>query len=154
VTTLVSRNYLQALSRQLKMCWNAIKQTPAFQENVQKLYLRFKIRLLWCNCGWILTQSQKINEQPSQSTEERATLDRYHHFHGHSGMCAWLSSWFALLCFLSLPSSLLIPPGLCQKSNHRFILNLPKFSSPVAAAWCYLEFKLRIISVNLLHSSG
>ena len=24
----------------------------------------------------------------SQSTEERATLDRYHHFHGHSGMCA------------------------------------------------------------------
>jgi hypothetical protein len=20
--------------------------------------------------------------------EERATLDRYHHFHGHSGMCA------------------------------------------------------------------
>jgi len=23
-----------------------------------------------------------------QSTEERATLDRYHHFHGHSGTCA------------------------------------------------------------------
>jgi hypothetical protein len=23
-----------------------------------------------------------------QSTEERVTLDRYHHFHGHSGMCA------------------------------------------------------------------
>jgi len=22
----------------------------------------------------------------------RATLDRYHHFHGHSGMCAWLAS--------------------------------------------------------------
>ena len=27
-------------------------------------------------------------ELHSQSTEERATLDRYHHFHGHSGMCA------------------------------------------------------------------
>ena len=27
-------------------------------------------------------------ELHSQSTEERATLGRYHHFHGHSGMCA------------------------------------------------------------------
>jgi len=27
-------------------------------------------------------------EQHSQSTEERATLDRYHHFHGHSGLCS------------------------------------------------------------------
>ncbi len=27
-------------------------------------------------------------ELHSQSIEERATLDRYHHFHGHSGMCA------------------------------------------------------------------
>jgi hypothetical protein len=27
-------------------------------------------------------------ELHSQSTEERATSDRYHHFHGHSGMCA------------------------------------------------------------------
>jgi hypothetical protein len=27
-------------------------------------------------------------ELHSQSTEERATLDRYNHFHGHSGMCA------------------------------------------------------------------
>jgi hypothetical protein len=27
-------------------------------------------------------------ERHSQSMEERATLDRYHHFHGHSGMCA------------------------------------------------------------------
>ena len=27
-------------------------------------------------------------ELHSQSMEERATLDRYHHFHGHSGMCA------------------------------------------------------------------
>ena len=27
-------------------------------------------------------------ELHSQSTEERATLDRYHHFHGLSGMCA------------------------------------------------------------------
>jgi len=27
-------------------------------------------------------------EQLYQSTEERAILDRYHHFHGHSGMCA------------------------------------------------------------------
>ena len=26
-------------------------------------------------------------ELHSQSMEERATLDRYHHFHGHSGMC-------------------------------------------------------------------
>jgi len=24
----------------------------------------------------------------SQGVEERATLDRYHHFHGHSGLCA------------------------------------------------------------------
>jgi hypothetical protein len=31
-------------------------------------------------------------ELHSQSMEERATLDRYHHFHGHSGMCAWLAS--------------------------------------------------------------
>ena len=27
-------------------------------------------------------------ELHSQSMEERATLDRYHHFHVHSGMCA------------------------------------------------------------------
>jgi hypothetical protein len=27
-------------------------------------------------------------ELHSQSTEERTTLDRYHHFYGHSGMCA------------------------------------------------------------------
>jgi len=27
-------------------------------------------------------------ELHSQSTEERATLDRHHHFHGHPGMCA------------------------------------------------------------------
>ena len=27
-------------------------------------------------------------ELHTQSMEERATLDRYHHFHGHSGMCA------------------------------------------------------------------
>jgi hypothetical protein len=27
-------------------------------------------------------------ELHSQSMEECATLDRYHHFHGHSGMCA------------------------------------------------------------------
>ena len=27
---------------------------------------------------------------------ERATLDRCHHFHGHSGMCAQLASWFEL----------------------------------------------------------
>jgi len=27
-------------------------------------------------------------ELHSQSMEERATLDRYHYFHGHSGMCA------------------------------------------------------------------
>jgi len=27
-------------------------------------------------------------ELHSQSMEERASLDRYHHFHGHSGMCA------------------------------------------------------------------
>jgi hypothetical protein len=27
-------------------------------------------------------------EQHSQSTEERAILDRYHHFHGHPGRCA------------------------------------------------------------------
>jgi len=27
-------------------------------------------------------------ELHSRSMEERATLDRYHHFHGHSGMCA------------------------------------------------------------------
>jgi len=27
-------------------------------------------------------------ELNSQSMEERATLGRYHHFHGHSGMCA------------------------------------------------------------------
>jgi len=27
-------------------------------------------------------------EQHSQSTEERAILDRHHHSHGHSGMCA------------------------------------------------------------------
>jgi hypothetical protein len=26
-------------------------------------------------------------ELHSQSTEERATLGRYHHFRGHSGMC-------------------------------------------------------------------
>ena len=24
----------------------------------------------------------------SQSVDELATLDRYHHFHGHSGLCA------------------------------------------------------------------
>ena len=48
---------------------------------------------------------------------ERATLDRCHHFHGHSGMCAQLASWFELFCFSSLPGRVLIsvPRGLCQK---------------------------------------
>ena len=48
---------------------------------------------------------------------ERATLDRCHHFHGHSGMCAQLVSWFELFCFSSLPGRVLIsvPRGLCQK---------------------------------------
>jgi len=32
-------------------------------------------------------------ELHSQSTEERANLDRYHHFHGHSGKCAFLASF-------------------------------------------------------------
>ena len=27
-------------------------------------------------------------DTPFIKIEERATLDRYHHFHGHSGMCA------------------------------------------------------------------
>ena len=31
---------------------------------------------------------QKLFELHSQSMEERVILDRYHHFHGHSGMCA------------------------------------------------------------------
>jgi len=31
-------------------------------------------------------------ELHSLSIEGHATLDRYHHFHGHSGMCAWLAS--------------------------------------------------------------
>ena len=39
----------------------------------------------------------------TQSTEERVTLDRYHHFHGHSGMCARLLAFWVLfttlLCF-------------------------------------------------------
>jgi len=48
---------------------------------------------------------------------ERATLDRCHHFHGYSGMCAQLASWFELFCFSSLPGRALIsvPRGLCQK---------------------------------------
>ena len=48
---------------------------------------------------------------------ERATLDRCYHFHGHSGMCAQLVSWFELFCFSSLPGRVLIsvPRGLCQK---------------------------------------
>jgi len=48
---------------------------------------------------------------------ERATLDRCHHFHGHSGMCAQLASWFELFCFSSLPGRVLISVsrGLCQK---------------------------------------
>jgi len=48
---------------------------------------------------------------------ECATLDRCHHFHGHSGMCAQLASWFELFCFSSLPGRVLIsvPRGLCQK---------------------------------------
>jgi len=31
-------------------------------------------------------------EVHSQSMEERAAFDRYHHFHRHAGMCAWLAS--------------------------------------------------------------
>ena len=31
-------------------------------------------------------------ELHSQSMEERSTFDRFHHFHGHSGMCASLAS--------------------------------------------------------------
>ena len=47
---------------------------------------------------------------------ERATLERYHHFHSHSGMCAQISQ-FELFCFSSLPGRVLIsvPRGLCQK---------------------------------------
>ena len=40
-----------------------------------------------------------------QSVDELATLDRYHHFHGHSGLCAWLVFPFLyklpwVFCFL------------------------------------------------------
>jgi len=28
------------------------------------------------------------SQHDSQSVDELATLDRYHHFHGHSGLCA------------------------------------------------------------------
>jgi hypothetical protein len=53
-------------------------------------------------------------EQHSQSTGECATLDRYDHFHGHWGICAWLASYSRITCFdfLTLPVSLLIPPPL------------------------------------------
>ena len=37
-------------------------------------------------------------ELHSQSTE-RDTLDRYHHFHGHSGICAWLALRYTLRFF-------------------------------------------------------
>jgi len=55
----------------------------------------------WKNHGHFIFSEPKIIisaggnssfELHSQSMEERATLDRYHHFHGHSGMRAWLAS--------------------------------------------------------------
>ena len=41
-----------------------------------------------CGCGCSKKKEGLLFELHSQSMEERATLDRYHHFHGHSGMCA------------------------------------------------------------------
>ena len=29
------------------------------------------------------------SRQDSQGVDERATMDRYHHFHGHAGLSAW-----------------------------------------------------------------
>jgi len=65
-------------------------------------------------------------EQRSQSTEGRASLNRYYYFHGHSGMHAWLAFYFLLLCFLSQPVSPLIPAPrslfqnpLLRRSHHR-----------------------------------
>ena len=42
--------------------------------------------------GWAVTlgldPSDYKDLYDSQSVDELATLDRYHHFHGHSGLCA------------------------------------------------------------------
>ena len=39
-------------------------------------------------CSPLLCGRNSSFERHSQGMEERATLDRYHHFHGNSGMCA------------------------------------------------------------------
>jgi hypothetical protein len=68
-------------------------------------------------------------ELHSQSMGERATLDRYHHFHGHSGMCAWLALRFSLRCLAFLLYLLVFqfrPFGACLKKT-----TVPVYASPV-----------------------
>jgi len=60
-----------------------------------KLFYFFSFSCSWL-ARWVyffyettlLKKSYFSFELHSQSMKERATLDRYHHFHGHSGMCA------------------------------------------------------------------
>ena len=68
-----------------------------------KALFRQKLARKWVARGWATLLLDRLRdfvvvpssaggnssfERHSQSMEERATLDRYHHFHGHSGMCA------------------------------------------------------------------
>ena len=78
-------------------------------------HLLYTLYLLPC-CTPDLQRTPTWKETANEIME-RATLDRCHHFHGHSGMCAQLASWFELFCFSSLPGRVLIsvPRGLCQK---------------------------------------
>ena len=50
--------------------------------------------------------------QVFQGVDERVTMDRYNHFHGLSGLSAWLGfTQYKSLWILYLPA----PPGQCQK---------------------------------------
>ena len=86
------------------------KETPLWQIATEKQKIRQKLEGKWGHAiarGWATLLLDRLRdfvvvpssaggnssfELHSQSMEERATLDRYHHFHGLSGMCAWLAS--------------------------------------------------------------
>ena len=109
-----ARAYTSARSIGFCVIWVCISSSSSssssfHNENIAKALFRSKRPRRWGHAiarGWATLLLDRLGdfavvpssaggnssfELHSQSTEECATFDRYHHFHGHSGMCAWLA---------------------------------------------------------------
>ena len=64
-----------------------VSRNPPCCVSTSTLLLLITVVLLYC-AGDVGSTSFGVLRRHDQKVEERATLDRYHHFHGHSGMCA------------------------------------------------------------------